>query len=79
MDQFLPTLVLILLALLGASFSFSTSSVPPGPRLVFRTGTHFLFLGLILGEIGALLFWSIFAWVRALYGLEIQTVDIMPI
>jgi multidrug transporter EmrE-like cation transporter len=49
MDQFLPTLVLILLALLGARFSFSTSSVPPGPRLVFRTGTHFLFLGLILG------------------------------
>ena len=38
-----------------------------------------LFLGLILGEIGALLFWSVFACFRALYGLEIQTVDIMPI
>jgi len=49
MDPFISTLVLILLALLGARFSFSTISVPPGPRLVFRTGTHFLFLGLALG------------------------------
>ena len=49
MPPFLSTLLLILLALLGARFSFSTISVPPGPRLVFRTGTHFLFLGLILG------------------------------
>lgn len=49
MDPFVSTLILILLALLGARFSFSTISVPPGPRLVFRTGTHFLFLGLALG------------------------------
>ncbi len=49
MDPFLSTLILILLALLGARFSFSTISIPPGPRLVFRTGTHFLFLGLVLG------------------------------
>lgn len=49
MDPFVSTLVLILLALLGARFSFSTISVPPGPRLVFRTGTHFLFLGMALG------------------------------
>lgn len=49
MDPFVPTLILILLALLGARFSFSTISIPPGPRLVFRTGTHFLFLGLALG------------------------------
>lgn len=49
MDPFLSTLLLILLALLGARFSFSTISIPPGPRLVFRTGTHFLFLGLVLG------------------------------
>lgn len=49
MDPFLSTLILILLALLGARFSFSTLQVPPGPRLVFRTGTHFLFLGFILG------------------------------
>jgi hypothetical protein len=48
-DPFLSTLILILLALLGARFSFSSLSVSPGPRLVFRTGTHFLFLGLVLG------------------------------
>lgn len=49
MDPFVSTLILILLALLGARFSFSTIFVPSGPRLVFRTGTHFLFLGLALG------------------------------
>jgi hypothetical protein len=49
MDPIVSTLILILLALLGARFSFSTLRVPPGPRLVFRTGTHFLFLGFILG------------------------------
>ncbi|MBT8397663.1 MAG: cation:proton antiporter, partial [Gemmatimonadetes bacterium] len=49
LDPFLSTLILILLALLGARFSFSTIQVSPGPRLVFRTGTHFLLLGFILG------------------------------
>lgn len=49
MDPFLSTLILILLALLGARFSFSGIRVPAGPLLVFRTGTHFLFLGFILG------------------------------
>ena len=49
MDPFVSTLILILLALLGARFSFSTVRVPPGPRLVFRTGTHFLLLGFVLG------------------------------
>lgn len=53
MDPLLSTLVLILLALLGARFSFATFSVTPGPRLVFRTGTHFLFVGFLLGP-GAL-------------------------
>jgi hypothetical protein len=49
MDPIVSTLILILLALLGARFSFSTVRVPPGPRLVFRTGTHFLLLGFVLG------------------------------
>ncbi len=49
MDPILSTLILILLALVGARLSFSTIHVPPGPRLVFRTGTHFLFLGFLLG------------------------------
>ncbi len=49
MNDVVSTLILILLALVGARLSFSTLRVPPGPRLVFRTGTHFLFLGLVLG------------------------------
>jgi hypothetical protein len=49
MDPRVSTLILILIALLGARFSFSTIRIPPGPRLVFRTGTHFLILGFALG------------------------------
>ena len=49
MDPLVSTLVLILLALFGARWSFSNVSVPPGPRLFFRTGTHFLLLGFLLG------------------------------
>ena len=53
MDPLLSTLILILLALVGARFSFSSEAVPAGPRLLFRTGTHFLFFGFLLGP-GAL-------------------------
>jgi hypothetical protein len=49
MDPLVATLFLVLLALLGARLSFSTESVPAGPRLLFRTGTHFLFVGFLLG------------------------------
>jgi hypothetical protein len=49
MNPVVSTLILILLALVGARFSFSALQVPPGPRLVFRTGTHFLLIGFILG------------------------------
>ncbi|NIR35309.1 MAG: hypothetical protein GWN82_11925, partial [Gemmatimonadetes bacterium] len=49
MSSLVATLVLILVALLGARFSFSTETVPPGPRLLFRTGTHFLLVGFALG------------------------------
>jgi hypothetical protein len=52
MDPVFATLVLILLALLGARLSFSTQRVPTGPRLLFRTGIHFLFLGYLLGPGG---------------------------
>jgi len=48
-SSLLATLVLILVALAGARFSFSTEKVPPGPRLLFRTGTHLLIVGFILG------------------------------
>jgi Kef-type K+ transport system membrane component KefB len=49
MDPILATLVLILVALLGARISFSSQRVGLGPRLLFRTGIHFLFLGFLLG------------------------------
>lgn len=49
MDPLVATLALILLALLGARFSFSTERIPAGPRLLFRTGTHFLFIGVLFG------------------------------
>ena len=52
MDPLLGTLVLLLLALLGARFSFSTERVTGGPRLLFRTGIHFLALGFLLGPAG---------------------------
>jgi hypothetical protein len=52
MDPLVGTLVLILVALLGARFSFSTEAVPQGPRLLFRTGIHFLVLGFLLGPSG---------------------------
>jgi hypothetical protein len=49
MDPLLSTLLLILLALLGARVSFSEVRVPQGPRLLLRTGIHFLFIGFLLG------------------------------
>ncbi len=52
MDPLVATLILIVLALLGARFSFSAERVPPGPRLLLRTGTHFLALGFAVGPLG---------------------------
>ncbi len=52
MDPLFATLILILLALLGARFSFSTERVTLGPRLLFRTGIHFLLIGFVLGPVG---------------------------
>jgi len=49
MDPLLATFILIFLALIGARFSFSTENVPAGPRLLFRTGTHFIIVGFVLG------------------------------
>ena len=84
MDPFISTLILILVALLGARLSFSTLRVPPGPRLVFRTGTHFLFLGLLLGPhvLGLLTQESIrqlfpllglgLGWIGFLFGLQLD-------
>ncbi|MCA9297506.1 MAG: hypothetical protein KDA28_00485, partial [Phycisphaerales bacterium] len=49
MDSLVATLVLILVALVGARLSFSTDLAPSGPRLLFRTGTHFIAVGYLLG------------------------------
>jgi hypothetical protein len=48
-DPLLASLILILLALLGARFSFGARRVPSGVRLILKTGTHFLLFGFILG------------------------------
>lgn len=45
-------LILVLLGLLGARFSYGARRVPLGPRLIVATGTHFLFLGFALGSHG---------------------------
>ncbi len=84
MDPLVATLILISLALLGARLSFSNEKVPFGPRLLFRTGTHFLFLGALLGP-GALGLVSVEAleqlfplmalglgWVGFLFGLQLE-------
>jgi len=52
MNSLLPTLVVIVVALLGARVSFSTSRAPLGPRLALRTGTPFLAVGFALGPGG---------------------------
>lgn len=52
METLFPTLVLILLALLGARISFSTERSGLGPRLLFRTGAHFVLVGFALGPSG---------------------------
>ena len=49
MNPLIATLALILLALLGSRLSFSTQRRGLGPRLLFRTGVHFLGLGFLLG------------------------------
>ena len=49
METLFPALVLLVVALVGARFSFSTEPTGLGPRLLFRTGTHFVLVGFLLG------------------------------
>lgn len=84
MDPLLSTLALILLALLGARFTFSTEAIPPGPRLLFRTGTHFLVLGIligpnVLGLVGEQALTALYpllalgiGWIGFLFGLQLD-------
>ena len=84
MDPLLATLILILLALLGARFSFSTANIAAGPRLLFRTGTHFIVIGFVLGPsvLGLVTrealehlfpFFALgFGWVGFLFGMQLE-------
>jgi len=84
MDPLVSTLLVILMALVGARLSFSTVVTTPGPRLLFRTGTHFLLLGLVLGPqaLGLLTRESLeqlfpltalgLGWVGFLFGLQLD-------
>ncbi|MFW6201306.1 MAG: cation:proton antiporter [Gemmatimonadota bacterium] len=56
MNPLVGALVLILLGLLGARLSFAEARVPLGPRLIISSGTHFLFLGFLLGSHALALF-----------------------
>lgn len=50
MNPLVGALILILLGLLGARLSFTQRRAPLGPRLLLSAGTHFLFLGFVLGS-----------------------------
>ncbi|HKJ93087.1 MAG TPA: cation:proton antiporter [Longimicrobiales bacterium] len=52
MNPLVGVLVLVLLGLLGARFAFNEARVPLGPRLLVSAGTHFIFLGFLLGVNG---------------------------
>lgn len=82
MTVLLGALVLLLLGLLGARFSFTWSHTPLGPRTFLMSGTHFLLVGVVLGSgpVGLLtpdvleplypLLAMIIGWIGLLYGLQ---------
>lgn len=84
MNPLVGALILVLIGLLGARFSFNASRVPLGPRLFFSSGTHFLFLGFLLGSTGLGLLargtidqlYPILAlglgWIGLLFGLQLD-------
>ncbi len=50
MNPLLGVLVLVLLGLLGARISFTERRRALGPGLIIATGTHFIFVGFLLGS-----------------------------
>ncbi|HEX7050257.1 MAG TPA: cation:proton antiporter [Longimicrobiales bacterium] len=90
MESLLGALVLVLLGLLGARLSFRTTRAPLGPRLFLSTGTHFLFLGILLGSHGlGLLSREIIGqlqpflalglgWIGLLFGLQLDRRHLAP-
>ena len=83
-DPLLAIFILISLALVGARVSFSTANIAPGPRLLFRTGTHFIVMGFVLGPsvLGLVTrealehlfpFFALgFGWVGFLFGMQLE-------
>ena len=84
MDPVLSTLILISLALVGARSPFSSANIAAGPRLLFRTGTHFILIGFVLGSSVLDLvtrealehlfpFFALgFGWVGFLFGMQLR-------
>ena len=84
MDPVLSTLILISLALVGARISFSPANIAAGPRLLFRTGIHFIVIGFVLGPSVLDLvtrealedlfpFFALgFGWVGFLFGMQLK-------
>jgi Kef-type K+ transport system membrane component KefB len=84
MNALLGALVLFVLGLLGARFSFSRPGTPIGWRFFFVAGTHFLLIGVLLGPylLGLLTpavlgqFYPLLAlgigWVGMLFGLQLD-------
>lgn len=84
MSALVGALVLLLLGLVGARFSFNAPGVPLGPRFLFAAGTHFLVIGFLLGphvwglldanlmaQLHPLLTLGV-AWVGLLFGLQLD-------
>ena len=83
MAALLGALVLFLLGLAGARLSFTTAGMPLGARFLFVTGTHFLFIGFLLGPVVGLLSREVMAqffpllalglgWVGLLFGIQLD-------
>ena len=83
MDALIGALVLFLLGLAGARLSFTTAGMPLGARFLFVAGTHFLFIGFLLGPVVGLLSREVIAqffpllalglgWVGLLFGLQLE-------
>lgn len=84
MNPLIGALVLVLLGVLGARLSYTQRRAPLGPRLIFSAGTHFLFLGFLLGShILGLLTQDVIdqlypflalglGWIGLLFGLQLE-------
>ena len=83
MSPLVGVLILVLLGLLGARFSFDPARAPLGPRLLLSTGSHFLLLGLLLGPLLGFLSVDVIdqlqpfmalglGWIGLLFGLQLD-------